>query len=204
MAHACPKSKAHGVLCRSGVPSAEHRGYANPRRPLGIEIVVGDPADLDAREVFGACSSIPAPWASAWISPTASRRCTSQGPRHCDRRSAGADAVEGTGRDGGGYRRRLDQRFGVPMGYGGPHAAYMACRMRIKRTMPGRLVGVSIDARGNQAYRLSPADPRTAYSARKGDQQCLHRAGLAGGDGRLLCGVSRAGRAAKRLRSGCI
>ncbi|HBV56448.1 MAG TPA: hypothetical protein DEF12_15625, partial [Rhodobacteraceae bacterium] len=40
-------------------------------------------------------------------------------------------------------------------GYGGPHAAYMACRDAMKRAMPGRLVGVSIDAHGNRAYRLS-------------------------------------------------
>ncbi len=47
------------------------------------------------------------------------------------------------------------QRFGVPMGYGGPSAAYMACKDAYKRSMPGRIVGVSIDARGNKAYRLS-------------------------------------------------
>lgn len=47
------------------------------------------------------------------------------------------------------------QRFGVPMGYGGPHAAFMSCRDGLKRAMPGRIVGVSIDAKGNQAYRLS-------------------------------------------------
>ncbi|HIF5674027.1 TPA: aminomethyl-transferring glycine dehydrogenase [Vibrio parahaemolyticus] len=47
------------------------------------------------------------------------------------------------------------QRFGVPMGYGGPHAAFMATRDKHKRTMPGRVIGVSIDAKGNQALRMA-------------------------------------------------
>ncbi|WP_179951632.1 aminomethyl-transferring glycine dehydrogenase [Halopolyspora algeriensis] len=56
----------------------------------------------------------------------------------------GADVVVGT-----------TQRFGVPMGFGGPHAGYMAVRQGLERQLPGRLVGVSVDADGDQAYRLA-------------------------------------------------
>jgi glycine dehydrogenase len=56
----------------------------------------------------------------------------------------GADVVVGN-----------SQRFGVPLGFGGPHAGYMATRDEYKRSMPGRLVGVTVDQQGNMAYRLA-------------------------------------------------
>ncbi len=56
----------------------------------------------------------------------------------------GADVAVGT-----------SQRFGVPLGFGGPHAGYLAVRAGLERQLPGRLVGVSFDADGQMAYRLS-------------------------------------------------
>src|SRR5690606_16106423 len=56
----------------------------------------------------------------------------------------GADVVVGT-----------TQRFGIPMGYGGPHAAYFATKEEYKRSMPGRIIGVTVDADGNRALRMA-------------------------------------------------
>jgi hypothetical protein len=95
------------------------------------------------------------------------------------------------------------QRFGVPMGGGGPHAAYLACRDEFKRSMPGRLVGVSVDTHGAAGLPAGAADARTAHPPREGHQQHLHGAGAAGGDGQHVRGLPRpAGPEAHRAARG--
>jgi glycine dehydrogenase len=124
--------------------------------PLGFEVIVGAPEALDATRVFGAIFQYPGTYghvrdftsqisalheakAVAVVATDLLALCLLKEPG-----AMGADIAVGSA-----------QRFGVPMGYGGPHAAFMACRDELKRSMPGRIVGVSIDARGGRAYRLS-------------------------------------------------
>jgi glycine dehydrogenase len=125
--------------------------------PLGLEIVVGDHAtDLPALDCFGALLQYPTATGHVHDYKAATRRVHDGGGFvviAADLLSLtlleppaelGADVAVGS-----------TQRFGVPMGYGGPHAAYFATRDAHKRQMPGRVVGLSIDAHGASAYRLA-------------------------------------------------
>ncbi|XIE77744.1 aminomethyl-transferring glycine dehydrogenase [Streptomyces sp. SBR177] len=129
--------------------------------PTGVEVVVADlsagiPAEIAERGVFGVLLQYPgASGAIRDIKPVIDQAhelgaivtvaadllaltlLASPG-------SLGADIAVGT-----------TQRFGVPMGFGGPHAGYMAVQDKHARSLPGRLVGVSVDADGNKAYRLA-------------------------------------------------
>jgi glycine dehydrogenase len=125
--------------------------------PLGWQVIVGDPfSDLDPSRVFGAIFQYPGTYGHvhdfteviASLHAASALACVAADPLSLTLLKApgemGADIAIGS-----------TQRFGVPIGYGGPHAAYMAVKDALKRSMPGRIVGVSIDARGNRAYRLS-------------------------------------------------
>jgi glycine dehydrogenase len=125
--------------------------------PLGIEVIVGHPEeDLDASAVFGAIFQFPGTYGHL-------RDFTGQIEALHATKAIGiisADPMSLTlfkepGAMGADIAVGSTQRFGVPVGYGGPHAAYMATLDKHKRNMPGRIVGVSIDARGNKAYRLA-------------------------------------------------
>lgn len=125
--------------------------------PLGWDVIVGDPfADLDPARLFGALFQYPGTYGHIhdFTGPIASLHET--GAFAC----VAADPLALTlltppGEMGADIAIGSTQRFGVPLGFGGPHAAYMAVKDALKRVMPGRIVGVSVDARGGRAYRLS-------------------------------------------------
>ena len=90
------------------------------------------------------------------------------------------------------------QRFGVPLGFGGPHAGYLAVRAGLER-IAARPAGRRVRRRRRRpGLPARAADPRAAHPPGEGDQQHLHRAGAARRDGRHVRGLPRAGRAARR------
>ncbi|MDG1210745.1 MAG: beta-eliminating lyase-related protein, partial [Paracoccaceae bacterium] len=125
-------------------------------QPLGIEITVGNPSDMDPAAVFGAIFQYPGTHGHL-------RDFTDEiAALHAEKAIGiiSADPLALTllkepGAMGADIAVGSTQRFGVPVGYGGPHAAYMATKANYARNLPGRIVGVSIDAQGNRAYRLS-------------------------------------------------
>lgn len=125
--------------------------------PLGIELVVGNHETVELNEMtFGAIVQYPAKNGEVYNYKNFVEKVKANDALlvvAADIMSLalldapgewGADAVVGT-----------TQRFGVPMGYGGPHAAYFATKEIYKRSIPGRIIGVSVDANGNRAMRMA-------------------------------------------------
>ena len=123
--------------------------------PLGIEIVVGDLAELGP-ECFGALLQYPSSTGELRDPAAIVRGLHAAGALVTVAADLLALAVlEPPGRWGADIVVGSAQRFGVPMGFGGPHAGFLACREEFKRSMPGRLVGISVDAQGTPALRLA-------------------------------------------------
>src|SRR3954466_5531320 len=125
-------------------------------KPLGITVVTGSAQDAGQADAFAVLTQYPATGGTIHDLRALVERAHARNAAFCVAADLlaltllvppgewDADIVVGT-----------TQRFGMPMGAGGPHAAYMACRDEFKRSLPGRLVGVSIDSHGKPAYRLA-------------------------------------------------
>jgi glycine dehydrogenase len=125
--------------------------------PLGWTVITGDPfTDLDPAKVFGALFQYPGTYGHVRdVTPLMDKLHAAGALGAVAADPLALCLLKSPGEMGADIAIGSTQRFGVPVGYGGPHAAYMAVRDELKRSMPGRLVGVSIDARGNRAYRLA-------------------------------------------------
>ncbi len=125
--------------------------------PLGIEVIVGDHESYDFDQpTFGVLLQYPATDGEVFDY----EGFIARGHEHGALAVVSADLLALTllrppGEFGADVVVGNSQRFGVPLGYGGPHAGYMATREAFKRQMPGRLIGVSRDAQGNPALRMA-------------------------------------------------
>ncbi|GDX82806.1 glycine dehydrogenase [Deltaproteobacteria bacterium] len=125
--------------------------------PLGIQVIVADPAHFDfTTPIFGVLLQYPATDGAIWDDRAFVQRARAHGAMV----TVAADLLalvllEPPGAWGADIVVGCSQRFGVPLGYGGPHAAFFATKDEHKRSMPGRLIGVTIDADGKPALRLT-------------------------------------------------
>ena len=125
-------------------------------KPLGIEVIVDAPERMVADQVFGAIFQYPGTYGHVhdFTQPIADLHAAKAIGIICADPLA-LTLLKEPGAMDADIAVGSTQRFGVPVGYGGPHAAYMASKEAYKRAMPGRIVGVSIDSHGGKAYRLS-------------------------------------------------
>ena len=156
MAERVAKSKAKAFFVDENCHPQNIAVMQTRAAPLDIEVIVGAPDDLDPSAVFGAIFQYPGTYGGLRdfsAEMEALHAAKAVGIVAAD--PLALTVLKEPGAMGPDMAVGSTQRFGVPMGYGGPHAAYLACKDSFKRSMPGRLVGVSIDSHGTKAYRLS-------------------------------------------------
>ena len=128
-------------------------------KPIGIEVIVGDPQQLDSlnKEIyFGALLQYPGnDGAVIDFSKQIEHVHEQNGLVIMATDLLALTLLKSPGEMGADIAIGSSQRFGVPLGFGGPHAAFMATKEKCKRSLPGRLVGASIDENGRTAYRLA-------------------------------------------------
>jgi len=152
-------SKANVFLVDSDTLPQTRALLANRSEAVGITIVDVDFATVDLGELpeaFGVFIQYPGASGRVW-NPTAAIAAVKEkgGLAVVAADLLALTLITSPGEMGADVAVGTSQRFGVPMGFGGPHAGYMAVRKGLERQLPGRLVGVSQDAAGNTAYRLS-------------------------------------------------
>jgi glycine dehydrogenase len=125
--------------------------------PLGIELIIGKQEDFNFNDmVFGCVIQYPNQFGAVCNYASIVEKAHQAGAMV----AVAADLLSLTlltppGEWGADIVFGSTQRFGIPMGYGGPHAAYFATRDEYKRQMPGRIIGISVDANGNRALRMA-------------------------------------------------
>ena len=124
--------------------------------PLGIELHVGADVDAGGVDAFGALLQYPDTFGGVRDYQAVADAVHARGGILAVASDLLAlTLLKAPGEFGADIVIGNSQRFGVPFGFGGPHAGFMACRDAYKRSMPGRLIGVSVDAEGKPAYRLT-------------------------------------------------
>jgi glycine dehydrogenase len=158
MCHAVAPDGVHGFFVASDCHPQTIAVLRGRAARLGIVLHVGELANLDPRAqgLFGALVQYPTTDGRIVDYSSLAARLHEHGALLCVAADLLALALlRPPGEFGADVAVGSAQRFGVPLGFGGPHAAFLATREEYKRHMPGRIVGVSRDARGKRAYRLA-------------------------------------------------
>ncbi|MCC5043627.1 MULTISPECIES: aminomethyl-transferring glycine dehydrogenase [Xanthomonas] len=150
------KSKSDTFFVHDAVHPQTQELLRTRAEPLGIVLRVGTPDEAMQAECFGVLLQYPDSFGHIGDHAALADAVHAQGGLVAVATDLLAlTLIAAPGEWGADIVVGNSQRFGVPFGFGGPHAAFMACRDAYKRSMPGRLIGVSIDAAGNPAYRLT-------------------------------------------------